>query len=1298
MLHLTYSNRTEALLEALGRDLADWRARSHVFDPVRLVVPNRNVETWVKHQLARRDGIVANIETLQLRRFVAGLLDSPEAPVRLADAGVLEDLLLSLLLDDDYLSQRGLERVRDYLYAGGASADAVDIRRVQLARVLGQLFEEYGYSREELLAAWPRGVKLAGTPFAEIEAWQRRLWLDARELLRKRCEQTGERCLPLPELLAAAPAKLGDGRPVFMFGVSYVARAFQRILAGLARAGDLHVYTLNPCAEFWEDIPAGWELRKLDKKLPRLGADALAEFDPFGLAKGPQGYPLLQLWGRPGRENIRLLNEVADCDFQAAFDDPLEREPTLLRLVQGDILRNMPEPEGRRIDLSQDSSLRVLACPGIRREAEVIAGEIWSLMEADEKRSGREPLRFNDIAVLVAGSDPETYFTHLAAVFEETYGIPFSISDSPFAAESRVAEAVAMLLELPFGRFSRSELMRFLTHPTVAGRYGEIDPGEWLGWCKAVGIVHGADHADHANTYIERDILNWDQGMRRLALGAVMTGPRSGEQRALELDLRGDGAERYLPEELGQSSQGSAASFGLLARSLIADLRFARSARLTTAQWAELLGAMVETYVSPRGEQEERELERCLRAVRSVAEYGLDGREVSCRVASELASASLGSISGGRGQYLSRGVVISTLQPMRALPFRVVFIAGLGEGRFPAQDRRNQLDLRQAKPQAGDVSPRERDEYMFLEGLLCARDRLYLSYVSRHELTGDSLEPAPVVAELLRVVERWYLPEREEGAPSPLVETHALRRYEPRYFPALHGQPGPEMPASPAARAEAKALAFRGQIAAALGSGIKVPDLGTLREALSESGRALLDRQLRLHIERPAGGLVLPETLRLSLSRLRGFLECPLQAGAKQLLKLQDDDGDDLLDREDEPFCTELLERVQLLRGGFVEKLAREARGEPASFEAVYDARGERLVASGRMPTGVFREVEREGHLAVLRDWERLLREGLGDEACRPERVRFGAAADEHDGADDTFDPIVVGFDPGELGPESPGLRVEIVGATEPLVLGRRASLTLINRSLGSNKVVEALRAGRVSLRGFVDAVALAAAGQGGAGHQSLICVTNGVEGKLDAYSFEPIGRDEALAWLRRVVADMLSGVHDYLLTAEAVLHYGARADSPGFAEALEEVFALFSRSSHGSSYGPIKRIDVFGPPEERRACELIARRWGLYFEKRAMPLDSRFPVEAAAVTVSGGARPGEPHKLAVGAALPTPADAGEPLDKLGVSRAASGAKSRNVVRGAKPASKQGDLFGAAVAPQPTKKRTTRRAKKGGEE
>ena len=55
---------------------------------------------------------------------------------------------------------------------------------------------------------------------------------------------------------------------------------------------------------------------------------------------------------------------------------------------------------------ARDQSLVIMACPGIRREAEFIANEIWSLISADERRHKTSPgqLRFRDIAVLVADS------------------------------------------------------------------------------------------------------------------------------------------------------------------------------------------------------------------------------------------------------------------------------------------------------------------------------------------------------------------------------------------------------------------------------------------------------------------------------------------------------------------------------------------------------------------------------------------------------------------------------------------------------------------------------------------------------------------------------------------------------------------------------------------------------------------------------------------------------------------------------------------------------------------------------
>src|SRR5688500_18154112 len=111
---------------------------------------------------------------------------------------------------------------------------------------------------------------------------------------------------------------------------------------------------------------------------------------------------------------------------------------------------------------------------------------------------------------------------------------------------------------------------------------------------------------------------------------------------------------------------------------------------------------------------------------------------------------------------------------MRAIPFRAIFVLGLGERRFPATDRRDSMDLRTAARELGDVTDAERDRYTFLETLLCARDRLVLSYVARDEQTGDPLAPSSVIQELLDVIEEGYLPKACER----IVRRPKLRRHE----------------------------------------------------------------------------------------------------------------------------------------------------------------------------------------------------------------------------------------------------------------------------------------------------------------------------------------------------------------------------------------------------------------------------------------------------------------------------------------------------------------------------------------
>ena len=176
-------------------------------------------------------------------------------------------------------------------------------------------------------------------------------------------------------------------------------------------------------------------------------------------------------------------------------------------------------------------------------------------------------------------------------------------------------------------------------------------------------------------------------------------------------------------------------------------------------------------------------MSQCIAVVERLRDADLDEGRMSFGAVRDLIMRGIRGLDGRQGHYLADGVVVSSLLPMRAIPFKVVFVMGLGEGQFPAQPPRNPLDLRQARRRAGDVTPAERDRYLFLETLLAARERIYLSYIARNHGTGETLEPSPVIRELQYVL-RGYL---DDDAVSALETGYPVESWDHAYFCADGG-------------------------------------------------------------------------------------------------------------------------------------------------------------------------------------------------------------------------------------------------------------------------------------------------------------------------------------------------------------------------------------------------------------------------------------------------------------------------------------------------------------------------------
>jgi exodeoxyribonuclease V gamma subunit len=1126
MLRLFYSNRTEELLRELASRVRV-EQRATPLAPVRVIVPNACVEAYVKLGIARERGVAANLDVMQLMRFASTLAPPGK---RVADAESLEAFVLSLLLDEAFLAKPELAPVRAYLFAAGTSEDGADLRRVQLASRLGRIFEEYTYSRAELLAAWQGGTTLDGAP-AETERWQRAMVLAifGDDGLASRADPPvvplAGAAASLSQTLASAPA-----RPTHVFGFAHVARSFYGLFEQLARASDVFFYSLSPCEGFWEDI---------DQRDPAP----------------------LHLWGRPGRDHVRVLNALTGFDHEDRFVEAKQKASTVLQRLQSDVLhRTSPKPEGD--PPAADESILIAEHASVRRELEAVASSIWAAMEKDES------LRFDEVAVLLPPGEAARYASHLPTVFREAHELPFQMMGIATPAPSPIAEAVDLLLALPLGRFSRGELLRLLVHPSVAAGFPEADPARWSQLCEALGIVHGADRSDHEGTYIERDILNWDQGLRRLALGAFMTGD-AGDRGAAGGSLFFLGGEAYAPLEITSSQIAEAASFGLLARSLIEDAKFARSERRTLPEWASFLVTMVSTYVTPVGADEPEELTRVLRRLQGLAEEDLAGKKVSFRVAYELATRRLGAGPAGGG---SSGVVVSTIAALRTVPFRLVFACGMGEGRFPSAEGEDPLDLRWARLREGDVTSRDRDKYAFLELLLGVRDRLVLSYVSRDALTGDPLAPSSVVQELLHTLGQGYVRE-----PASLRRRHPLRRWDDSHDMAL-----------PEARAEARTLAAR----RAMDRSGQLPDVHEVRSRseADEPGWRALAEHLCLPRMPPARAATEAKIV-VPMHALVRFLEFPLHGWAGFRFGLSELEEDDVLARESEPFETELRQETLFLRG-----VVLDARRRGVSIERAYDDAVRAKELRGAGPSGAFARGERRDHVETLNTW-RAEMSGAEVDVGSLAVHRFGRGAEGGD-SDEVHESL--GFEVGVLEHGTTRvLRVEIVGKTLPLGGDGKVSVTLAKRMKESDGDWAQAGRQRTVLRSFLDHAVLCASGA--ERERSALVVIATPEGpSIERIRLGPLSQGKALLWLRGLVQELLGGAHDYFFPYEPVFVHRAKGEGalvPYIEEAQEKLRESRTSLALRSAYGPVPRPHEYRLPDEAQALAMAAGRFGPLFE-----------------------------------------------------------------------------------------------------
>jgi len=527
---------------------------------------------------------------------------------------------------------------------------------------------------------------------------------------------------------------------------------------------------------------------------------------------------------------------------------------------------------------------------------------------------------------------------------------------------------------------------------------------------------------------------------------------------------------------------------------------------------------------------------------------------VGYQAARELFRNALERLRAADGPALVHGVTVAPWGSARSVPYRLIVVVGLDEGRFPASSRPHHLDVRGDDERGRALKPRDRDAGLFLDTLLAAREALVLVYQDRDLTTGERLRPSAIIDELTEVALATGL-----GTPPGLLT---------REVPLWRHQDAATRAAFPAAEAEHEAARLAEGIASE-----EVP--ASLAPVPPAAARA------------PHAAPV-TATRRLRLTQLRDFLRCPLQGSAKAALGLEApaDETEEAL-RQDELLDPARLARGALLQQAFWRALwegAAAGRGALPGREhllAGYDGALGRLIETGRYPAGLFSAARRALDVEVLAAWTAALARVEPAWSGPLPAFRLGRGVPEM--RVESAPPLRLSPSVVEVG------RIELHGAFPPsIALGdEEAWLTPSQRPLKKSHFPPLKD--RFIAEALLQHMVRTAATDVARAH-TLVLLSSDLDEAPTVARFRAIAPSDARSYLEGLVSELFAGPHAYLFPYEAVLkgrpliargRKGAEEappeddvpPGPALAAEMQSLFTdSYYRSKLSSRYGPIRQ------------------------------------------------------------------------------------------------------------------------------
>ncbi|WP_130803607.1 exodeoxyribonuclease V subunit gamma [Acinetobacter ihumii] len=803
-IHVIQSQRIEILVQGMVQILHTATSDAfQVLSPQHFIVPNVAVEQWLTQKLAEQQGIHANYQFHQrIRGFqwyaYQQVLSEHKDQVRKANIPRL------------ILKWRVYQALYSYIQPEQIQIDALHPLHSIIARIydsaerlsnpleqqlkkqkmlywvseqVSQLFNNYMLYRghhwlhawgqdqtldiEELIVNRDQGVSAFQLEQAQqLEAWQRWLWkqyfhqdfLDIEKIddlfwQQLASEQTREQALKrLP-------------KQVVVFTLLDLPPTQLQFLRRLGQYLDVLILHYNPSQEYWADsvdplwkqrYDLGVKQRFIDKNPEASDAEIAEFFQQFTLHFNAEvrdsRHPLLTRLGKQARDHFSLLSSLSTGEEGRWVDAFVDEFPqTLLGKIQSDIL-HLVEPQAAEYVLqAQDQSIQFHVCHSSLRQVEVLRDQLIYWLTHG---GAAQPRRPSDILVLVpnlAEIEPHIRSVFPAHASDDDIFLPIKIAGVAQLDVLNAWRAVLGRIQLVQERFNYDEFADWLNLSASKLYYGLDDQQVMraLALLAEAGFKRGFDalHLQQSLSEADQDYrYSFKFALDRLVLGIAIPAhvlfegtlsfaqvqPDDFELIGRLIQIYQDIDERrhwMLAHELDEQLTVETWLKRLMAD--VSAFEQAGETALKTVRDAIKKQERMVTLASYYGEAETQHL----RQITLPLPYIID--EIQRTLENQVAQAE------PTGQ-----ITFSQIGQIRPIPYRLVVLLHLDQGKFPNRDAHIPFDLMDLlRPQLGDRSRLEDDHGAFLDAILLAQDNLWLFYNGYDVNDGEVREPSSIVQE-----------------------------------------------------------------------------------------------------------------------------------------------------------------------------------------------------------------------------------------------------------------------------------------------------------------------------------------------------------------------------------------------------------------------------------------------------------------------------------------------------------------------------------------------------------------------